>query len=79
VEPPESAVPTVLPSLPDAGTTPLATRKPTGLRDPDLLNDLPSDRQFEPTKTATSATPDGALIASPPPTGRPAPPAAPPN
>jgi len=65
--------------LPDTAAAAHVNRKPTGLRDPDLLNDLPGDRQFEPTKSVTSSPSDGALITSPPPSTPAVPPAPPRN
>lgn len=61
---PIEASPSDLPALPEAPA--LTSRKPTGLRDPDLLNDLPTERQFDPTKTVTSSPSDGSLVTSPP-------------
>jgi hypothetical protein len=62
---PTDTAPADLAPLPE-GPPALVTRKP-GLRDPDLLNDLPNDRQFEPTQTVSSLSGNGALVTSPPP------------
>jgi|GEM_PF-6694180 len=74
---PTEIAPADLAPLPE-GPPALVTRKP-GLRDPDLLNDLPSDRQFEPTQVVSSLPGNGALVTSPPPSVRPPPPSTPEN
>jgi hypothetical protein len=47
---------------------------PIGLREPNMLTDLPNERQFEPSKNPALTIGDGTLITSPPAGANPPPP-----